>query len=83
MKPLKMIYLSEENGMITPLRFQLREADESYKTIKVQNIVMRTEEKLAGSRMLIFRCQSEINGVLQVYELKFEPASSRWYLYKM
>ena len=57
MKPIKMISLSEESGIITPLRFQIKNEQE-YITISIDNIVLRNEEKLAGNRML-----SSVNNV--------------------
>ena len=82
MKPIKMISLSEESGIITPLRFQIKNEQE-YITISIDNIVLRNEEKLAGNRMFIYRCQSDIEGALKVYELKYELATCKWFLYKM
>jgi hypothetical protein len=43
----------------------------------------RKEEKLAGNRMLIFLCQSVVAGQEKVFELKYEIATCRWFLYKM
>jgi hypothetical protein len=42
-----------------------------------------TEEKLAGNKMLIFRCQSEIERELKPYEIKYELGTCKWYLWKM
>ncbi len=83
MKPIKMIFYSEENGVITPLKFQMLNQEKEYFTVKVDNIMLRQEEKLAGNRMLIYRCQSEIDGMEKVYELKYEVSTCKWYLYKM
>jgi len=83
MKPIKMISMNQEDGIITPIRFQMKDTADAYTTVKIDNIVLRSEEKLAGNRMFIFRCQSEIQGALQVYELKYELLSCKWYLYKM
>ncbi|MCO1604701.1 hypothetical protein [Desulfosporosinus nitroreducens] len=43
--------------------------------IKVQQIIYTTEEKIAGNRMLIFRCQSEVDGIMKVFELKYDLAN--------
>lgn len=83
MKPIKMISVSEFDGVLTPLKFQLKNEEKELITIKVDNIVLRDQEKLAGSKMLVFRCQSEIDGVLKTFELKYELANCKWYLYKM
>ncbi|MDP4093408.1 MAG: hypothetical protein Q8920_08610 [Bacillota bacterium] len=83
MKPVKMVAWFTENGVPTPVRFQMKEDDKEFLTIKVGNISERKEEKLAGNRMLIYRCQSEIEGTEKVYELKYEIGTCKWYLYKI
>ncbi|MDO0822536.1 hypothetical protein M8H41_06660 [Desulfosporosinus nitroreducens] len=67
-----------ENGKPHPLRFKLDGKD-----LKIDKVVTVTEEKLAGNRMLIFRCQSEIKGELRPFEIKFELNTCKWFLWKM
>lgn len=55
---------------ITPLKFKYQEGD-SYKVVKVDRIVSRTEEKYCGNTTLVFDCQSVINGVERLFQLKF------------
>ena len=83
MKTIKMISLSEENGVLTPLKFQMRSKEDECITVKISNILLRNEEKLAGNKMFIYRCQSEVNGILKVFELKYEVSTCKWYLYKV
>ena len=83
MKPIKMISVTEENGVQTPLKFQMRDENKEIITIKINTICLRDEEKLAGNKMYIFRCQSEIDGTIKTYEIKYELASCKWYLYKI
>jgi len=83
MKQIKMVAWFAENGVLTPVRFQLKSAGDELVTIKVGNIFERNEEKLAGNRMMIYRCQSEIDGVEKLYELKYEVGTCKWYLWKM
>ena len=83
MRKVKMIFWTDENGRITPIRFLMRQEDESVVKVGSIRIVERKEEKLAGNRMLIFVCQSVIGGVERVFELKYEMTTCRWFLYKM
>ncbi|NMB97378.1 MAG: hypothetical protein GYA02_12345 [Clostridiaceae bacterium] len=83
MKTIRMISVTEEDGVLTPLKFQLKSKDEGRITVKVDNVILRNEEKLAGNKMLIYRCQSQVNGMLRVFELKYEVSTCKWYLYKM
>jgi len=83
MKPIRMICFFEENGIPNPIKFQYRDEEKKYITVKVDNIVNRDEEKLAGNRMFIFKCQSEDGDVIKIYELKYEINTCKWFLFKM
>lgn len=67
-----------ENGKPHPLRFKYKD-----KELKIEQVISVTEEKLAGNRMIIFRCQSEVNEVMKVFELKYELQTCKWLLWKM
>ena len=77
MKPIEVLAWFE-NGTPHPIRFRL-----DNKEVKIEQVVSMTEEKIAGNRMLCFRCQSEINGELRPFEIKFEIETCQWFLYKM
>jgi len=83
MQPIEMIAWFTLEGTPNPIRYQITSHDSSHAVVKVDRIVTRSEEKLAGNRMLIFRCQGEINGLLKLFELKYELNSCKWYLYKI
>jgi hypothetical protein len=83
MKPIKMIAWFDENGKPNPVRFNISLPDESSVTIRIDRVIKKHEEKLAGNRMLVFTCQSVINNMERIYELKYELNSCKWYLYKM
>ena len=67
-----------ENGKVHPLRLKL-EGD----TTKIDQVLSVTEEMSAGNKMLQFRCQSEIDGELRPFEIKFELGTCKWFLWKM
>lgn len=76
--PITVLAHFEENGTPHPIRFKLAD-----KEIKIEQVVTITEEKLAGNKMLCFRCQSEIGGELKPFEIKFELGTCKWFLWKM
>ena len=76
MTPITVLVHFDLSGTPHPIRFKL--ADE---TIKIEQVISVTEEKLAGNKMLCFRCQSEIGGELKPYEIKLEVG--KWFLHKM
>jgi predicted DNA-binding antitoxin AbrB/MazE fold protein len=83
MKPITMISVTDEKGVIKPLKFQLQNPNKELITIRIDHISQCDEEKMAGNRMLIYRCQSQIGDTIKVYELKYEFNTCRWYLWKM
>ena len=65
--PISVLAHFALTGTPHPIRFKLTD-----KTIKIEQVISTTEEKLAGNRTMIFRCQSEIDGELKPFEIKFE-----------
>jgi len=76
--PITILAHFDLNGTPHPLRFKL--ADREH---KVEQVVAVTEERLAGNKMLCFKCQSEIDGELKPFEIKFEKSTCKWFLWKM
>lgn len=44
---------------------------------------MIEETKVAGIKAFVYLCQSEVDGVAKLYELKYLISDCRWELYKM
>lgn len=82
MKPIEVIAWFNIDGMPTPLKFRIEEPHGLPAIIKIEHISYRAEDKLAGNKMMTFRCQSTINSSLKLFELRFEPGTGKWFLYK-
>lgn len=82
MQPIEMVARFNKHGLPRPVKFKALFEDIPL-VISVDQIILKSEEKLAGNPMLIFRCQSVINGLLKIYELKYELSTCKWFLYKM
>lgn len=78
MKPIEMIARFDVLGKSRPVKFRLED-----KVIVVHQVLTSNEEKLAGNRMNVYQCQSEVDGELRRYELKFELQTCKWFLYKI
>lgn len=76
--PIEMVAKFKPHGEVISARFLY-----DGKVIDVEQIISVTEEKLAGNRMKLFVCQSEIDGDLKKYELKYELQTCIWILWKM
>ena len=83
MKPIEMIAWFNKDEYPVPLRYRITAEDLSDTVIKVDKILFKQEEKLAGNRMILYRCESLINDVQRIFELKYELSTCKWYLFKM
>ena len=82
-KPIEMIAWFENQGNINPVRFRMEDENNNYKTIKIDRVLFKEKEKIAGNHMIVFKCSSVIDGVEKVYEIKYEIDSCKWILFKM
>jgi len=82
MKPIEMIVWFTKDGVPNPIKYRLEENKENV-SINIDKVILRQEEKLAGNRMLVYKCQSNINGIERTFELKYEINTCKWFLYKM
>jgi hypothetical protein len=82
MKPIEMIAWFTKDGKPHPIRYKFENGGEA-DIIAIGKIVTMEEEKLAGNRMLVFKCESIIDGVERIFELKYELSTCKWFLYKM
>lgn len=78
MKPIEMIAWFDLGGLPRPVRFRI-----DGEVVKVQKLCGQSEERFAGNKTKIFRCESVISGQLKTFELKYELQTCKWFLYKM
>ena len=82
-KPIEVISVMDTKGNITPLRLRIQRDDESLQVIKVDKVITRSKEKLAGKLMIVFTCQSLVADIEKRYELKYELETCLWILFKI
>lgn len=83
MKPIEMIAWFTTEGNPIPIKYRVLSEDKTNIVIKVDRILTSEEEKLAGNKMILYTCESIINNMQKIYELKYEIDSCKWFLYKM
>ncbi len=83
MKPIKIIASFTKEGNMLPKRYQLTENESEQITINIERILLTTEEKIAGERTITYRCQSVINEIITLYELKYNVPRCKWFLFRM
>ncbi|WP_326514820.1 hypothetical protein [Clostridium intestinale] len=81
-KCVDVIAWFNESGKPCPIRFRINNRDKRH-VINVERVMIVEKEMLAGNPMLVFRCQSLIDNLEKVYELKFEINTCKWFLWKM
>lgn len=82
-KPIEMIAWFAQDGTIHPIRFRILNDQETLQVIKVDKIISIHKEKKAGNPVNIYKCQSAINGVHKIFELKYELNTCSWILFKI
>ncbi|MEQ8156129.1 MAG: hypothetical protein ABRQ25_14785 [Clostridiaceae bacterium] len=82
-KQIEMIAWFKNDGTPKPLRFRMKNEDDTFSVIKVDRVIYNETEKLAGNPMILFMCQSLVNNIDVVYELKYEIKTCKWMLYKI
>ncbi len=81
-KPIEMIFRTTENGAIRPLRFKLQHDDDA-KIVAVDQIIKVEKTLRAGKAAYVFTCQSTVEGVALLYELRYALDDCKWVLYKI
>jgi hypothetical protein len=54
MKPIESIAWFNRDGVLHPLRYRIIAEDETCQVVRIKRTITRAEEKIAGTRMLIF-----------------------------
>ena len=84
-KPIDMIatFSSNRNRLPIPFKFRYETRSGERSEIRVDRIISTEKRKRAGTDSIVYTCQSQINGELHLYELKYIIGSYYWELYKI
>ncbi|HEY8805761.1 MAG TPA: hypothetical protein VIM42_11780 [Clostridium sp.] len=81
--PIEMVSYTDNKGNIKPVRFRMQIGDEPMQVIRIDKVIVKDTEKFAGHIMLVYKCQSLIEDVSKLFEIKYELSTCRWILYKI
>ena len=85
-KKIEMIASFRQDGLIAPHRFKISESksgqNDELNIIHVDKVIKTEEKRLAGIKTIIFTCESRINNIARLYEIKYRIEEHRWELYK-
>lgn len=79
-KTVEMVAWFDDKGKINPVKFRV-EGEEDTRVIKINKILNREYERLAGNPMWKFKCSSIIDGIESVYNIKYDVMSCKWLLF--
>lgn len=82
-KPIECVCWFEKSGVPHPVRFRYTTDQLDNKTIKIDKVKYYKHEKLAGNPMIIFECQSLVDGVIKNFQIKYEIQTLKWFLFKI
>lgn len=81
--PIEVVSYTDNKGEVRPLRIRVQTEDHTVRVIKIDKVIVKETEKLAGNLMLVFRCQSKINNLMKIFEIKYDLKTCKWMLYKI
>lgn len=79
-KTVEMVAWFDDKGKINPVKFRVEE-DEDTKVIKINRVLNREYERIAGNPMWKFTCSSIIDGIESNYNLKYDLMNCKWLLF--
>lgn len=82
-KPIEAAVWFKANAKPYPVKFRYADGEGQIRHVNVDHVADIKETKMAGIRAFVYRCQSDVDGTLMVYELKYLVNECRWELYKM
>lgn len=82
-KPIEVVAWFTADGVPHPARFRYCDEEGANEVIKIDKIICKDREKFAGNEMMKFTCQSAINGVNKIFEIKYELNTCKWILFKI
>ena len=81
--PIEMVSYTDNKGSIRPIRFRMQINDEPMQVIKIDKVIVKDTEKLAGNVMIVYKCQSLIGDAIKLFEIKYEIGTCKWILFKI
>ena len=82
-KPIEVVSYTDNKGDVKPLRIRIQNDDETLNVIRVDKVITKQMEKLAGNYMLVLKCESLIDNTSRLFEIKYELHTCKWILFKI
>lgn len=82
--PIEVGVVCKKKERPVPMKFKYAPTpDDPVMVINVDKVLSVEEIRDVGSKAYLYKCQSYINGILKVYDLKFIIDRYEWQLFRM
>lgn len=81
-KEIEVLCWFDRQGYPNPIRFRLVDESGQHLIVKIEKVITREFEKLAGNKMFVFTCQCIIQNNLRTIVIKYEMDHCKWILFK-
>lgn len=80
LQPVDVIFLSDTEGNIQPLRIRASEGREHAVVGNITEILHREENGVFGAEVFTFLCRVHVDGAVNILELKYFIRTHRWFI---
>lgn len=81
--PIEVVSYTDNKGSINPIRFRMQVEDEPMQVIRIDKVIVKETEKIAGNIMIVYKCQSLIDNTMKLFEIRYELSTCKWILFKI
>ena len=81
--PIEMVSYTDNKGSLRPIRFRMQIDEEPMQVVKIDKVIVKETEKIAGNIMIVYKCQSLIDNAIKLFEIKYELSTCKWILFKI
>ena len=78
-----MVCAFSTQGEIKPVRFRYEDSDHQIITVDIDNTIAQKEMTIGKGGSLIFTCESGIEDIKRMYELRYEIGTHKWIFCRM
>lgn len=82
-KDIDVLCWFDQNGYPNPIRFRMEDEFGMHLVVKIEKVITREYERLAGNRMYVFTCQCVFQGLSKTIVIKYELDHCKWILFKL
>ncbi len=83
MQNIEVIAHFSMDGKLTPYRLKYQTSDERCIVIKINQVMTQQTDFYTGNMIYVYDCSAVINNIEQLFQIKYELKSCKWFLSKI